>query len=59
MVYFYLKFIVFKFGMSKLIVIKENTEELLQNLRIGDETYNSIIWRNLKERRNEVENATD
>lgn len=36
--------------MGKLIVIKENTEELLQKLRVGDETYNSIIWRNLKER---------
>jgi len=35
--------------MSKTIVIQEDTNELLQELRIGDETYNSIIWRNLRE----------
>ncbi|MBS3071164.1 hypothetical protein J4407_02590 [Candidatus Pacearchaeota archaeon] len=39
--------------MTKQIVIKENTDELLKNLKIGDESYNSIIWRNLKE----IENA--
>lgn len=35
--------------MTKLIVIKEKTDELLKELRIGDETYNSVIWRNLEE----------
>jgi len=48
--------------MSKLIVIKENTDKLLNNLRIGDETYNSVIWRNLEEKREkiaEVKNATN
>ena len=35
--------------MSKQIVIKENTDELLKSLRIGDETYNSIIWRILSQ----------
>ena len=51
------KFIYINFSMSKLIVIKENTDELLQELRIGDESYNSIIWRNLKE--NKKEDGTD
>jgi len=42
--------------MTKLIVIKENTEKLLEELRVGDESYNSIIWRNLKERLENAEN---
>jgi len=42
--------------MSKLIVIKESTDELLKDLRIGDESYNSIIWRNIKD--NKKENDT-
>ena len=38
--------------MTKTIVIQEDTNKLLEELRIGDETYNSIIWRNLNERKN-------
>lgn len=33
---------------SKLIVIKEETDELLKTLKVGDESYNSVIFRNLK-----------
>ena len=32
---------------SKLILIDEDTDKLLQELRVGDESYNSILWRNL------------
>ena len=41
--------------MTKQIIIKEDTDELLQKLRIGDESYNSIIWRNLKKKENAKE----
>lgn len=34
---------------SKHIIIQEETDELLNSLRVGDESYNSIIFRNLKE----------
>ena len=36
--------------MTKLIQIKTKTEQLLDNLRIGDESFNSIIYRNLKDK---------
>lgn len=40
--------------LMKTIVIRVETDELLKKLRVGDESYNSIIWRNLKEKIAEV-----
>lgn len=31
-----------------LIQIKKETAEIMEKLRVGDETYNSILYRNLK-----------
>lgn len=36
-----------KMTRKKLVVVKDETIDLLESLRIGDETYNSIIKRNL------------
>lgn len=44
---------------SKQIVIRKDTDELIEKLRVGDESYNSVIWRNLSKLDGGVDDGSD